>query len=619
MPRFRKYGRAIAGVMLVLLIGIGIYASYEVYLLGTISINLRPADAAATALPGHESRVAILRSEYTSKFFTSSTNYRAHIEYWRSLIQGSNLPSKVISDLQLEGGVTGYRILVLPSAICLSEKERAAIRDFVSKGGGIICTWATGARDEKGAWKGLDFVAALTGSDNLEFTEKVSPWYVSFASDNPLTAGAPSAARIQVDSPERLQAKNLHVDGYWSDARLFPVDLNLPVNFQGALVHNTIGQGRIAWFGFQENSAVAGGENKTILDSILKNALAWAGHRTLGAVNPWPAPYVAASVFACDVEDEYSNATFAANALRRSQEKGTFFCLTNMVKEDADLIPQLQGAGEVASHGDTHAGFGQIGMLSQVIRLAKSKWRIRRLGGSRVEGFHPPSDDFSDTTLKALVATRFHYVVIGDENSSGGGSVLPEIMRVSQNSHFFHRDVDLVRLTRTMEDDLHYSPLGMVGLDPSWISQRALSDFEIIRGLGGLYIFAFHSQGFSAPQYVGIIPKLVEQFHQNATWIATAGDVARWWELRSHLSLSIADTGTSGAQVTVKYSGSTALDNAVLSVYPSGHSVQGQIAPADKSQTQLQLIPSNDPDRITLKLGKLDPGVTYSFDVRWTQ
>ena len=619
MPRFRKYGRAIAGTLLLLLISVTIYALYEVYLLGTISISLRPPDAAASSSLGHESRVAILRSENTSRFFTSSTNYRAHVEYWRSLVQGANLPSEVISDAQLEDGVTGFRILVLPSSICLSEKERAAIRDFVSKGGGLICTWATGARDEKGTWKGLDFVAAMTGSDNLEFTEKPSPWFVSFSSDNPLTAGAPSATRIQVDSPERLQAKNLRVDGYWSDARLFPVELNLPVNFQGALVHNTFGHGRVAWFGFQENSAVAGGENKAILDSTLKNALAWADHRTLSAVNPWPAPYVAASVFACDVEDEYSNAIFAANALRKSQEKGTFFCLTNMVKEDADLIPQLQGAGEVASHGDTHDGFGEIGMLSQVIRLARSKWRIQRLGGSQVGGFHPPSDDFSDTTLKALAAARFRYIVIGDENSSGAGSVLPEILRVSQTSRFFHRDADLVRLTRTMEDDLHYSPLGMVGLDPSWISQRALSDFEIIHGLGGLYIFAFHSQGFSAPQYVGIIPKLVEQFHQNATWIASAGDVARWWELRSHISLSVADKGANGARLTVKYSGSTALDNVGLSIYPSADLAQGQSFLADKSQTQFQLIPSNDLGRMTLKLARLDPGMAYSFEVRWAQ
>jgi peptidoglycan/xylan/chitin deacetylase (PgdA/CDA1 family) len=619
MLRFRKIGWPIVGTVFVLLIGLSCFALYETYFLGTVSLSLVRPEAAAISLPGPECRVAILRSEFTSKYFTSPTNYMAHVEYWRNLIQKMNMPSEVISDARLEEGAQGFRILVLPSAICLSEKERAGIRDFISRGGGVICTWATGARDEKGIWKGLDFVRALTGADTLDFTERSSPWYISFASDSPITAGAPRGSRIQVDSPERLEAKSRNVDGYWSDARLFPVDLNLPANFQAAVLHNTIGEGRIAWFGFQENSAVAGGENKAVLDSTSANALAWAGHKAISSVNAWPAPYVAASVFACDVEADYSNATYAANALRRSQEKGTFFCLTDMVKEDADLIPQLQGAGEVASHGDTYAGFGKAGLLSQVIRLARSKWRLRRLGGNRVEGFHPPSDDYADSTLKALAATRFRYILIGGENSTGANSVLPDVLRVSQTSLWFHRDADLVRLTRTMEDDLHYSPLGMVGLDPSWISQRALSDFEIIHGLGGLFIFAYHSQGFSAPEYVGIIPKLVDQFHQSGTWIATAGEVASWWELRSHLSIGVSEKGGSGITLTVKYGGSKPLDNVAFGVYPPGDSAQARVVPSGKNQPQAQLIPSENPDRLNLKLGRLEPGMTYLYELRWNQ
>src|SRR5947208_8308399 len=170
-----------------------------------------------------------------------------------------------------------------------------------------------------------------------------------------------------------------------------------------------------------------------------------------------------------------------------------------------------------------------------------------------------------------------------------------------------------------MEDDLHYSPLGMVGLDPSWIRQRAESDSEIIHGLGGLYVFAFHSQGFSAPEYVGIIPQLVDHFHQSGTWIATADEVARWWELRSHLSLSVSDKGGSGIRLSVEYGGAVPLENVALDLYPPGDSAHAQVVALGKPQVPAQLIPGNDPGRLTLKLGRLEPGMTYFYEILWGQ
>ena len=289
MLNFRGFGRKLAGAFVVLLIGAACIGAYETLWWGTISLNPQPPVVAAFSLRGPECRVAILRSDYTSKFFKTAANYDGHIAYWRKLVPAVNMTAVLVTDSQLEEGLQGFQILLMPSAICLSEKEKASIRDFVSKGGSAICTWATGARDETGAWKGLDFLIELTGADTFEFTPRTSPWFVTFAGGNPLTAGAPGGFRVQVDSPERLEAKSPGVDGYWSDARLFPVDPSLPVNLQGALLHNTYGRGRVAWYGFQENSAVAGGNDKAILDSTLINTLAWAGRKTLCAVNPWPA------------------------------------------------------------------------------------------------------------------------------------------------------------------------------------------------------------------------------------------------------------------------------------------------------------------------------------------
>jgi Beta-galactosidase trimerisation domain/Polysaccharide deacetylase len=619
MLHIKRLGWILAGFFLLLFAGTAIYLGYETCWLGTVSLNPLPSDAAVLTAPGSDFRVAILRGEYTSAYLKKPANYYAHVDYWQKLALGMHMPVDLIGDSQLEAGIQGVKVLILPSALCLSQKEKNSIRDFVSKGGGVISTWATGARDETGAWKGLDFLSHLTGADSFDFSERASPWYISFLSGNPITAGAPGGSRIQVDSPERLQAKSIIVDGYWSDSRLFPVDPNLPVIFQGAVVHNTANPGRVAWFGFQENAAVAEGNNKSVLDLALKNSLAWTGQETICALNFWPAPYLSATVFGCDVEESYFNASYSASALRKLKERGTFFCLSELVKEDADLIPQLKGAGEVASHGDTHTAFGKAGILSQFIRVAKSKWRLGRLGGSMVAGFHPPSDDFSDTTLKAVAAAHYKYILIGGENSTGAASVLPDIVRVSQSMKWFHRDMDLVKLTRTMDDDLHYSPLGIVGLSQPMIIQRAVSDFQIIHGLGGLYVFSFHSQGFGSPEFAGIFPPIVDQLHQSGTWITTGEDVAQWWALRSHLSVDISELGIRGILLTVKSNDGAPPENAALTVYPPSGIVAAHVVPASGPQISAEVIPNSDTSGLTLNLGKLNPGMTYRFDLLWGQ
>jgi peptidoglycan/xylan/chitin deacetylase (PgdA/CDA1 family) len=618
MRHFRIKGWKLAVGFVLFLAVAACFGAFEIGWLGSTSITVHQLEVAAICPAHPQCRIAILNSKYSSQFFHSTKTYDAHIEYWRKLVQGLQMPAEVIADSKLETGLQGFQILVMPSAVCLSDKERASLRAFLTNGGGVICTWATGARDELGAWRGLALLRELTGADSLEFTQRPPPWYVSFVSRRPTTAGAPGGFRIQVDSPDRLEAKSFSPDAYWSDSRLSPVDANLPVDFQGALVHNTVGQGRLVWLGFQENSAVAGGNDKDILDHSLTNGLVWVGQQPLCAVDRWPSAHPAAALFACDVEEDADNAAYAASGFRKAQEKGTFFCVSSLVKRNPDLVRQLLSAGEVASHGDTQERFVSNGAFSQAVRIESSKWGLWRAAGTHIEGFHPASEAFGNDTLRAMAATRVKYLLTSLESGAQIESVLPEACTVSQSLGWIHRDAEVVILTRTTEDDLHYSPLGIVGLDPSWMTQKALADFEIIHGLGGLYIFNFHSQGFSSPEFVGSLATLIDQFHRSATWIATAGVIADWWEMRSRLALAISSEPTNGIRLTIKYGGTKPLDNVTLSVYPPADSPHGRIVAVGATQATAEIAPENVDGRLTVRLGRLSPATTAQYVLTWT-
>ncbi len=600
-----------AGLLLVL--AAVFWLAYEVCWLGKFSIQPEPPEPAAFFVADSEFRVAILKSEYTARFLGSSPRYEGHAQYWQRLLQSLKIRWDSISDGQLEGDLKPYRVLVLPSAVCLSEKETANIRAFVKDGKGVISTWATGTRNEHGKWKGWDFLRELTGADSFEPDEGNPPWFVSFLAGSPITAGAPAGARVQVASPERLKATALNVDGYWGDARLFPVDSSRPSNFQGAVLRHQLERGRVVWYGFQENSAVAGGNDKALVDSVLSNGIFWAGQQLLYTVDAWPSNYSAAVVLALETDEDYENATYAVNVLLKSQAKGTFFCDADVVKKNPELMRYLKRAGEVAVEGTPPSHFTQSRILPQLILLETPRWKLWRLVGRWASGFVSPATLSTPVTLRALVGARYRYYLTSLE----GNSVRPVMLKVSQSWAGLHRELKLVRLARTTDDDLHLSPLGTVGLAPQWIVRRVLSDFDTVSGLGGLYVLAYHTRGLSAPEYAGALSQLIEHWRGHAAWVATAEEVADWWTKKSQVSVSISGRGPNSFRVRVASRAQSPIEGVVLSLYPPPDSLHARVMTFGAQSALPQVIPDQANEHIRLMFEKLDPGKTLTYEVEF--
>src|SRR6266404_1433708 len=124
MLTFRALGWKFIAAIVVLIVGVACFAGYETFWLGTTSLNFLSPQIAVISSPSSACRVAILRSEYTSKFFKSPTNYNAHVEFWRKVAKSLGMQTDVITDNQLEEGLQEYRVLLIPSAICLGQREK---------------------------------------------------------------------------------------------------------------------------------------------------------------------------------------------------------------------------------------------------------------------------------------------------------------------------------------------------------------------------------------------------------------------------------------------------------------------------------------------------------------
>src|SRR5580698_4951159 len=124
--------------------------------IGPISNLWRPAAAPI--------RVALLRS--TSSAMLSEPNPEDYFNterQWEIVLNEAGIAFRVIPDEDLTPQLSASaNVLVLPSAVCVSDAQRAAIRSLAQQGMGIVASGALGARNANCSWKGWDTLSSLT-------------------------------------------------------------------------------------------------------------------------------------------------------------------------------------------------------------------------------------------------------------------------------------------------------------------------------------------------------------------------------------------------------------------------------------------------------------------------
>ena len=101
---------------------------------------------------------ALLVSESTRQFYA----YGNIVERWLAHAVGvyrmgmeEHLPITLITELELKPEVLDqYRVLILPNVACLSDQQVQTIRDYVTRGGGLVATGETSLCDELGRPRG---------------------------------------------------------------------------------------------------------------------------------------------------------------------------------------------------------------------------------------------------------------------------------------------------------------------------------------------------------------------------------------------------------------------------------------------------------------------------------
>ena len=539
VPRARSAAHWLSGILLLGVLAGGVVAA-GVALWQNLDIRQlvrAPSSTESTELPeavppqapAYENvplRVAVYYSERSAAFFPDPEFYSTLIGRWEDLaVEVGSDPRRVrAEDLdELEPDVA----LLAPAALCLDESEIAAFLRHLERGGGLVLTWATGARDGSCEWIGWRRIAELTGVADVRELESRDGLYFTVPAGLPLSPGISPGTRVELRSESQLALTGSGTRSFWSDWALNPVPAAGTSDVDAALwAGRTESGGRLAWFGFLTGQGARPRDERPI-ERLHMNAILWAAGRPYAEIAPWPGDARAAVVFSQDVESEFRNsARMAAIAVER-EIPVSFYVVSRLALEHPELADSLTRAGEVASQTSDHGVVADLPADEQLARLKRSWTEIRGWTGDSAVGLRPPEERFDESTLTAWRSVGGSYVAAVNDARTGS----PEIFETESGP--------IVLLPRIIKDDYN-----VLVQESTFGSKRLLEAYlegvRKVRGLGGLAFLSTHSQVAGTPRRIGIIGEVMDVVtaREGVWWVATGRDVADWWLSRSQTSVS---------------------------------------------------------------------------------
>lgn len=542
-PRVKAPGSWLGGILLLGILGGGVVAA-AILLWENLDIRqLAPSLAAPPGpLPEPEMSpaggfeqggfpVVLFSSSRNHAFFPDTAYYPRALARWRGLMEdlgGEVRDARSADDLR---ALASGDLLVLPEAPCLSNPEVAAIRAHLRGGGSLVSNWAVGARDERCEWRGWQTVGELTGAADVRELAARQALYLTVPAGLPLSPGLDPGTRIEL-RPEPSLALNLPGPRvYWSDWALNPApDESGGGADVAALAARTEGGGRTAWLGFRLSQA-ATPRDSVLLDRLAQNSVLWAAGRVMASPAAWPHGRRAALLLVQDVEAEARNALAMASLLGELGVPGTFFAVSRLVLDDAELAETLSAVGEVGSQTSDHTPVAGLAYEDQLVRLRRSWTEIRGWTGSGPPGLRPPEESFDANTLLAWREVGGSYVLAVNQSRSGS----PEIHRAGEGPV----GGPAVLIPRLLKDDYNvFVQEGAIRADR--LTRAFLEGIQKIRSIGGVAVVSVHTQIVGTGGRLDAVRAVVDTARaQGDWWIPRAGELADWWEKRGSVRLTI--------------------------------------------------------------------------------
>lgn len=506
-----------------------------------------------------EPKVVIYASPATKAYWVKTGVNSSNSQVWSVFLRKYRIPFEVITAVdKLE--VTLASVLVLPSSIALSERERQAIIRFRAKGGSVLSSWLTGTRNDNGTEAGYGFMERVLDVKVMGTTEAdLKDYFMLPHGDSPVTHHLPAGTRVWLE--RTLGLYPLRLEGRQTAAQIKDWS-RTPV--YGKATSTVVFDERLQASGQFSRSIVLGypeqlwlSADPRQLEAIAYNAVIWLLRQPAAYVTAWPFPYRSAFIMAVDLTGNVSDTDLAyAKLLEEAGGRATYYVVSETVAKSASKLNRLKAAGhEIAFLGDSYSDFlGQSETVQK--RRLDSMRKVAKDSGIEIAanaGFHAPMDSYDKTTKKLLMAGNFGHLLAAADASEAR---LPFFATAQEGLEQTKGGKALVVLPRTQSspEDSVDNCRPEIGLKPFF------NELDLSEKMAGLSVISLSGKSdLTQAQSAEIFNYL--NTRRERKWLATAGQVADWWRERERISVRF-ESGVTGPRMVISVLPGSALRQA---------------------------------------------------------
>ena len=516
-------------------------------------LGRQPASTFASALgSGLTARlvpeVVLYASPTTNAFFSSGGfDAKLNTQVWEVFLRKYNIPFRVVASVdQLEKALPG--ILLMPSSVALTSRERLAVAGFRDKGGSVLASWLSGVRDENAAWKGFGFMegtlnAKVVGDTQADKDDN----FMIVHGDSPISHSLLAGLRVWLERVEGFYP--LRLEGGHAAANIMDWSRTfVSGKSSGVIVFDERKQPS----GLNSRSVVLGYSERLwrsadpkLMEAIAHNALSWLLRQPAAYLSAWPQPYTSAFVMGVETIDTVVDADMRfAKMLEEAGGRATYYVLGDTASKSADLLKKLQARGhEIAYFGDRFEGFRDQPAGTQIKRLESMRQSIKDAGVTLGvdAGFSAPMESYDKTTERLVNESAFgHFVAFKNVTDArlpfieGGTAATEQTTR------------SLVVLPRTQTGPEEWMEEG----DPDEGLRTFLDEFALAEAMSGLSFVRVPNQSLMTSDQLEVLFKYLKT-RSNRMWLATAGQVSQWWRDRQFVSAAL-EAGPDAPVLVVK-------------------------------------------------------------------
>ncbi len=550
----------IGGFLVFLLIIKNVYGNYE---LGEILPTKENIEQMS-----YRDKAAILYPKYTeNRFPDGSTWVQDNISSWETYFGIIKMKYDILTDIDIElGRHLKYKLLVLPGAQAISDRQARQIKKYLDEGGSIFATGGTGSYSDEGKWRGWQFFTETFG---LKFNKEIKPEELykvhTLRGNLPITAGIPTGYALKIatwDRPiyaEVLEPRVTQVS-FWYDYRSEKGLVREEVQKSAGIAYGNYGKGRFVWYGFQLNSVIGQQQDYIFFEKLFRNSVNWLTYNPTSFIKDWPSPFTSAAVIIPTVGYETGQVGNATTTLQGAGYDPTVFVDMDIALDKSWLLKSLTSAsslGILADVGYLESAADTVNKLydkeTQFAILQLARDTLKSVTGAKVKGFMPLFGFYNENTLQAM--SNFGYDLLITDSLTDRSVPKLEI----------RNNKPIMIITKTARDD--YEVIKEYGLTNKEFQEYTYEeDIDRLIFEGGLYVLKVHTDAQLLSAYSSVISNLISYMRQKNVWLTTIPQLQNWWRQRGGIEVSYETRSARRVTVEVSNPKDTPMRNFVIQV-----------------------------------------------------